>query len=55
MKRLGLSPSRVFKILDLAAASVFEVANLLAERYTYEVALYSEHGGRVASSSGIEV
>ena len=55
MKRLGIVVFPGFQILDLAAASVFEVANLLAERYTYDVALYSEHGGRVASSSGIEV
>jgi transcriptional regulator GlxA family with amidase domain len=55
MKRLGLVVFPGFQILDLAAASVFEVANLFASRPTYEVALYSEQGGRVASSSGIEV
>lgn len=55
MKRLGLVVFPGFQILDLAAASVFEVANLFAGRPTYEVALYSETGGRVASSSGIEV
>ena len=46
MKRLGLVVFPGFQILDLAAASVFEVANLFASRPTYEVALYSEHGGR---------
>jgi transcriptional regulator GlxA family with amidase domain len=55
MKRLGLVVFPGFQILDLAAASVFEVANLFAGRPTYEVGLYSEQGGRVASSSGIEV
>jgi hypothetical protein len=55
MKRLGLVVFPGFQILDLAAASVFEVANLFASRPTYEVGLYSEQGGRVASSSGIEV
>ena len=55
MKRLGLVVFPGFQILDLAAASVFEVANLFAARPTYEVALYSETGGRIASSSGIEV
>ena len=55
MKRLGLIVFPGFQILDVAAASVFEVANLFAARPTYEVALYSENGGRVASSSGIEV
>ncbi len=55
MKRVGLVVFPGFQILDLAAASVFEVANLFAVRPTYEVALYSETGGRVTSSSGIEV
>src|ERR1700733_10640273 len=55
MKRLGLLVFPGFQILDLSAAAVFEVANLFADRPTYDVALYSEHGGRVASSSGIEV
>src|ERR1700759_4127097 len=55
MKRLGLIVFPGFQILDVAAASVFEVANLFASRPTYEVALYSESGGRVTSSSGIEV
>jgi transcriptional regulator GlxA family with amidase domain len=55
MKRLGLLVFPGFQILDLAAASVFEVANLFASRPIYDVGLYSENGGRVASSSGIEV
>jgi transcriptional regulator GlxA family with amidase domain len=55
MKRLGLVVFPGFQILDVAVASVFEVANMLASRQMYDVALYSEHGGRVASSSGIEV
>ncbi|MBS0416203.1 MAG: GlxA family transcriptional regulator [Proteobacteria bacterium] len=55
MKRLGLVAFPGFQILDLAAASVFEVANGLASRPVYEVGLYSEHGGHVVSSSGIEV
>jgi transcriptional regulator GlxA family with amidase domain len=55
MKRLGLVVFPGFQILDVAAASVFEVANLFTTGPAYDVALYSEHGGRVASSSGIEV
>jgi len=55
MKKLGFVVFPGFQILDLAAASVFEVANLFTSRPVYEVALYSEHGGRVTSSSGIEV
>jgi transcriptional regulator GlxA family with amidase domain len=55
MKRLGIVAFPGFQILDMAAAGVFEVANSLSERKTYDVALYSEHGGRVVSSCGIEV
>ena len=55
MKKLGFVVFPGFQILDLAAASVFEVANLFTSRPVYEVALYSEHGGHVTSSSGIEV
>lgn len=36
MKRLGIVAFPGFQILDLAAACVFEVANLLGERKTYE-------------------
>jgi transcriptional regulator GlxA family with amidase domain len=55
MKRLGIVAFPGFQILDTAAASVFEIANLLCARRTYDLAMYSEHGGRVASSSGIAV
>ena len=55
MKRLGIVAFPGFQILDMAAASVFEIANLLSGRKTYDLAVYSEHGGRVTSSSGIEV
>ena len=55
MKKLGFVVFPGFQILDLAAASVFEVANLFTSRPVYEVALYSEQGGHVTSSSGIEV
>jgi transcriptional regulator GlxA family with amidase domain len=55
MKRLGIVTFPGFQILDLAAAGVFEVANLLADRKTYDVMLLSERGGSVLSSSGITV
>jgi transcriptional regulator GlxA family with amidase domain len=55
MRRLGIVVFPGFQILDLAAAGVFEVANLLADRKTYDVTLLSEHGGSVLSSSGIAV
>ena len=55
MKRLGIVAFPGFQILDLAAASVFEVANLLAGRKAYDVTLLTEPGGQVMSSSGIVV
>ena len=55
MKRLGIVAFPGFQILDLAAAGVFEVANLLTSRKTYDVTLLSESGGSVVSSSGITV
>ncbi len=55
MKRVGLIVFRGFQILDLAAASVFEIANQLADRKTYDFSLFSERGGSVMSSSGIAV
>jgi transcriptional regulator GlxA family with amidase domain len=42
MKRLGIVTFPGFQILDLAAVGVFEVANLLGDRKTYDVALLSE-------------
>jgi transcriptional regulator GlxA family with amidase domain len=55
VKRLGIIVFPGFQILDLAAVCVFEMANLLGERKTYDVALLSEQGGSVISSSGIAV
>jgi transcriptional regulator GlxA family with amidase domain len=55
VKRLGIIVFPGFQILDLAAVCVFEMANLLGERKTYDVVLLSEQGGSVISSSGIAV
>jgi transcriptional regulator GlxA family with amidase domain len=55
VKRLGIIVFPGFQILDLAAACVFEMANLLGQRKTYDVVLLSEQGGSVISSSGIAV
>jgi transcriptional regulator GlxA family with amidase domain len=55
MRRLGVVVFPGFEILDLAVVSVFDLANLLTDRRTYQVSLLSEHGGSVASSSGIVV
>src|ERR1700746_1295230 len=55
MKLLGVVAFPGFQILDLATVCVFELANLLADRKTYDVVLLSEYGGSVQSSSGITV
>ena len=55
MKRIGLVVFPGFQIVDLAAVSVFEVANMSAPAPAYGIQLLSEHGGPVASSSGVPV
>lgn len=55
MKRIGLVVFPGFQIVDLAALSVFELANMSANGPAYEIQLLSEHGGPVASSSGVPV
>ena len=56
MKRtIGLLLFPRFQALDLAALTVFEVANELKGEVCYEAELLSEQGGAVASSSGIPV
>lgn len=44
-----------FQIVDLAAATVFELANKLPNGPFYDIRTYSEHGGTVTSSVGISV
>lgn len=44
-----------FQIVDLAAATVFELANNLPNGPFYDIRMYSEHGGTVTSSVGIGV
>jgi transcriptional regulator GlxA family with amidase domain len=55
MKRIGFIVFPGFQILDMAAITVFELANVLASRATYDLQLLSEHGGPLASSAGIKV
>lgn len=55
MKSLGILVFPGFQVLDLSAATVFEIANLLSDRPVYGVRLLSEHGGPVTASSGITV
>lgn len=44
-----------FQLVDLAAATVFELANKLPSGPYYDIRTYSEHGGTVVSSVGIGV
>lgn len=53
--RIGLVIFPGFQILDMAAASVFEVANLMAAEAAYEIDVVSESGGAVKSSLGVAV
>ena len=55
MKQIGIILFPGFQILDLAAATVFEFANMAADEPDYEISLLSERGGPVASSAGFSV
>ena len=55
MKRIGIVVFPGFQILDLAAAAVFEIANLQTARPSYEIDVVSEDGGAVKSSVGAAV
>ncbi|MFK3740672.1 GlxA family transcriptional regulator [Massilia sp. TN1-12] len=55
MKQIGLLLPPGFQALDFMASTVFEVANTLLDEPCYEVTVLSEHGGMLASSSGIQV
>ena len=54
-RRIGLLLPPGFQVLDLMATTVFELANTLCDAPCYEVTMLSEHGGPVASSSGVRV
>ncbi len=53
--RVGFVVFPGFQILDLAAITVFEMANMGKEQPIYDIHLMSEHGGMVSSSSGVSV
>jgi transcriptional regulator GlxA family with amidase domain len=53
--RIGLVLFGGFQIMSSAAVSVFEIANVLAEKSFYEVTVISETGGAVRSSIGMVV
>jgi transcriptional regulator GlxA family with amidase domain len=55
MKRVGIVVAPGFQILDLAVASVFELANTHASSPLYSIEMVSEHGGPVSSSAGVRV
>ncbi|WP_445680961.1 GlxA family transcriptional regulator [Radicibacter daui] len=55
MQRIGFVVYPDFQVIGLAAATVFEIANLVAERPVYEVHTLSEAGGQVAASFGVTV
>jgi len=55
MKKLGLILFPGFQIVDLAAVTVFELANSLGGKPVYDIAMLSETGGQIMSSSGVRV
>ena len=55
MPRIGFLVYPGFQIMTLAAASVFEFANLTLQRTNYEVHVVSEFGGPIASSLGAPI
>ena len=55
MKRIGIVVFPGFQILDLAAAGVFEIANLQTPVPSYQIDVVSEGGGAVKSSVGAAV
>jgi transcriptional regulator GlxA family with amidase domain len=55
MMRIGFVVFPGFQILDLAAMTVFEMANVVSHQSVYELHLVSERGGAVTSSAGVSV
>lgn len=55
MQRIGFILIPQFQMMSLAAASVFEFANMLAGEPLYEIRVISETGGPVHSSLGMVV
>jgi transcriptional regulator GlxA family with amidase domain len=54
-KSIGLLLFPGFQIVDLAAITVFEIANLMPGGPFYQITMLSEHGGAVPSSAGVAV
>lgn len=53
MQRVGFVITPAFQMMSLAAASVFEFANMYSDEAFYEVSVLSENGGIVKSSLGM--
>ncbi|MEK1890905.1 MAG: GlxA family transcriptional regulator [Phyllobacterium sp.] len=54
-RHIGIVLFPGFQVLNLAATTVFEFANLAVEEPAYRVSLLSESGGGIASSAGFSV
>ena len=55
MRRVGLVVLPAFQVMSLAALSVFEVANGLAQTPAYDIHILSMDGGSIGSSFGMPV
>lgn len=53
--RIALVVYPGFQILDMAALTVFELANELSPQPRYEIAVVSADGGMVAGSSRVKI
>jgi len=55
MQHIGIIVFPGFQVLDLAATTVFEFANLTLDEPHYKISLVSEEGGPIPSSGGFSV
>jgi transcriptional regulator GlxA family with amidase domain len=55
MQTIGFVVAPGFQVMSLAALSVFEFANIVAEEGLYDVQILSEHGGPQKASLGMSV
>jgi transcriptional regulator GlxA family with amidase domain len=55
MHHVGIILFPGFQVLNLAATTVFEFANLALDEPYYEISLLSESGGLIASSAGFSI
>jgi transcriptional regulator GlxA family with amidase domain len=55
MQRIGFIIYPRFQMLGLSAATVFEIANLVAGWQAYDIAILSESGGLIPATTGVVV